>query len=340
MNVPAASVASYRVGVRQRSGTVIFNSVGCAAPPGKTFLTFLPTIPSGGGDAVYEIVAGLDADGSGILSNSQVTCVFEKTPRTNRDGTAYIRTDTTFAFLDKIIVVPPFSYSPALTATQGYGNGVFAIAFPTAANLISAFASGATTLPGASPTVKNVMLDASVIPSADGLSHPLGGVWNYSNQCYTHRLVMPSSSGISGKIAASSAVVNSLVARVIRENEASLSVSAPADWDLESLDINDNDVDFVNQDKNSECHFAIGKARCVGTLEIRYRKESGVSSIISLISHGRFQVSATTLAVPFARIGSTGSHAPTEVARRSTRLRPSSACEFAPPALPSGDRLS
>ena len=66
----------------------------------------------------------------------------------------------------------------------------------------------------------------------------------------------------------------------------------------------------------------------------------GVSSIISLILHGRFQVSATILAVPFARIGSTGSHAPTGVARRSTRLRPSSACEFAPPALPCGDRLS
>ncbi len=210
INVPAANAASIRVGVRQSavsagvpdsSVNTILASVPAVAPPGKTMLSFTALA----GSKNYEVVAGYDANTNGILDKSEAIFRFQKTPKTNRDGRAYsprpgTTGDPTFALLDRFIVVTEADFTAARAAVDGYGGLPFSLTHAPAAALIQAFARGSNTVPGASPTEFGVLLDASVIPSADGLSHPVGGKWNAAKQTNTHRLVLPDGSALSDKV--------------------------------------------------------------------------------------------------------------------------------------------
>ncbi len=272
MEVPAAYASSIRVGVRVRGETAILNSAASVPSPAKTLLSFM----AADGSKLYEVVAGYDANGNGALDSSEVTAVFQKTPKTNEDGSPYsplpgTAGDPTFHYLDGIVVVTQNDYTAARATTEGYGNGFTVSVFaPTAAKLINAFGSGANTITGANPTEFGILLDASVIPSADGLAHPLGAKWNSINQANTHRIVLPSNSPLARQIVASQGVLQ-MYDRVLQTNIATLAATATSTWSVKTLPVDDREIDFAISDKKTELHFALGKCRVIGSLEVSYR---------------------------------------------------------------------
>ena len=271
MNVPAAQAASIRVGVRQTGQTTILNSVASVPPPGKTPLSF--TALSGTNPTkLYEVVAGYDANGNSVLENSEVAVVFEKTPRKDKSGNI---ATVNLHLLDKIIVVTLDDFTAARAATDGYGTGnTINTFFPTAAKLIAGFARGANTITGASPPELGVLLDASTIPSVDGLSHPLGGKWNVAKQTTTHRLVLPTGSDLSEDVVGSTGLRN-MYGRALWNHKAAIAAGATASWGVVKVSFTDKGFDFSISDENDQVHAALGKCNFVGSLEVSCRLKAG-----------------------------------------------------------------
>ena len=165
-------------------------------------------------------------------------------------------------------------FTAARAAVDGYGGFPFSITHTAAANLIQAFARGSNTVPGASPTEFGVLLDASVIPSADGLSHPVGGKWNAAKQTTTHRLVLPDGSALSEKVEASDGL-KTMWGRILWNNRAALAASAPSSWGATTLSVSDNDISFSESDNGEVVHAALGKCKFIGTLQVSLKSKAG-----------------------------------------------------------------
>ena len=271
MNVPAAQAASIRVGVRQTGQTTILNSVASVPPPGMTPLSF--TALSGSTPTkLYEVVAGYDANSNAVLENSEVAVVFEKTPRKDREGNT---ATTNLHLLDKFIVVTLDDFTAARAVTDGYGTGTtINTFFPTAAKMIAGFARGATTITGSSPPESGVLLDASTIPSLEGLSHPLGGKWNAAKQTITHRLVLPTGSDLSEDVVGSTGLRDMYV-RALWNYRATIAAGATTSWGVVKITFIDKDIDFSASDTNDQVHAALGKCNFVGSLEVSCKLKAG-----------------------------------------------------------------
>ena len=272
MNVPAAQAASIRVGVRQKGQTEILNSVSSVAPPGKTPLSFTALA----GSKTYEVVAGNDANSNASLDPSEATIVFQKTPKTNSadlGGGAY--TGASWDLVDKFIVVTHDDFVNARSATDDYGTGAtINTFFPTAAKMVAGFARGASTITGSSSPEFDVLLDASTIPSPDGLSHPLGGKWNTAKQTATHRLVLPTGSDLSEDVVGSTGLRN-MYARALWNHRATIAAGATTSWGVVNISFTDKDIDFSASDTNDQVHAALGKCEFVGSLEVSCKLKAG-----------------------------------------------------------------
>lgn len=159
-------------GVRRVGRETILGSTPCSASPGKTLISFTAIEAH----KTYEVVAGFDTDGDGVLQNSEVSTVFSKTPRRDSSGR---RVTANLADLDKVIIVEQTQYVFSSIFLASGGN------FPTtdyAGDLVEAFGEGKTKITDATTTY-NIPVN-SRNPS---LTHQVGAKWNAVGVDSTHR---------------------------------------------------------------------------------------------------------------------------------------------------------
>lgn len=138
----------------------ILGSTSALQAPGKTLVQFNaePFHASNAGDTsnLYEVVAGYDTNGDGVLAKNEIGAVFSAT-----DGNS----DPPH---DKFRVVTKDFYDRCETTLEGVSNYL-----PTgyAENFLNSFLTGSA-IPGA------VAVDHNLTSSAENLSHPLGAVWS------------------------------------------------------------------------------------------------------------------------------------------------------------------
>jgi Bacterial TSP3 repeat len=270
MNAFAPLASKLLIAVREvvsgtiKGSTVPLLSLGSTPVTYNAAVSFAAT----NGSLLHEVVVGQDLNSNGILETSEVKLVFEKTPKLNVSGGAYSGLDTTFKFLDKIIIVTGSDFVSARTTTDNYGIGTaINTLYPTAAKMVAGFARGATTITGSSPPEPGVLLDASIIPSSAKLSHALGGKWNTANQTTTHRLVLPTGSDLSEDVVGSTGLRN-MYARALWKQRSTIAAGATTSWSNVTISVTDKDIDFAASDKNDQVHAALGKCDFIGTLEV------------------------------------------------------------------------
>jgi hypothetical protein len=255
------------------------------------------------GSLLHEVVVGQDTNGNGTLEVGEVKAIFEKTPRLDVSGGAYSGADTTFKFLDRIIVITESDFSSARDLTQGYSlipdplinlPGTPNLIFPTTKALLKAFSTGANTIPGTT-TDFGILVSANGIgipgSPAQSLSLPLGARWNSSNEASTHRIVYANGSAISEKIK-SSQTLKLLIGRIIYNNKASLAAAATtASPNFTTVTLNgiiDKDVSFGDKDPRSDAHYTLGKCRFEGSLEVSLRAIPGGYEVAQVNCSGSF----------------------------------------------------
>jgi len=216
----------------------------------------------------YEIVAGYDTNGNSKLDDDEAKVVFEKTPRIDKEGN---KSTANLQWLDKIIIVDSDQFVTSKTETIDYSNFPFT---GFAGDLLRAFANGTTSVTGTDGFPPAAEVDASIIPSADGLSHPLGARWASNCRAQTHRLVFTKQSEAAGELAGSAGFLK-VIDEVINDNVANLIAAADGDYTapIQSSPIffNNKSVNFAVTDPYSKAHVAIGKGRFGGELTVHYR---------------------------------------------------------------------
>jgi hypothetical protein len=140
--------------------------------------------------------------------------------------------------------------------------------------MVAGFARGASTITGSSPPEFGVLLDASTIPSPQGLSHPLGGKWNAAKQTTTHRLVLPNGSDLSEDVVDSDGLED-MYERALWNHRATIAAGATASWGVVKITFSDKDIDFSVSDTNRQVHAALGKCEFVGSLEVSCKLKAG-----------------------------------------------------------------
>jgi hypothetical protein len=265
LQCPSSLNSEILVGVRERLTTPILASV--SATNGKTPLTFT----ANEGSKAYEVVAGIDMNANHILDVSEVDMVFQKTPRTNPDGTSYsphpgTTGDPTFQWIDRFIVVTENDYIDARNETEGYNGVILSATHPIAAELIGAFATGATTVSKSTSTDYSISITAGTF----GLSHPVGAIWSATNQAATHRIVYDSTTELANLVVNSNGV-RSMFGRILFNNKAALIAASSPAWGVVTISYTDNNIDFASSDKARQVHAIFGKCESVGGMQVSCR---------------------------------------------------------------------
>lgn len=227
----------------------------------------------------YEIVAGYDANDNSTLDDDEAKVVFEKTPRIDKEGT---KSTVNLQWLDKIIVVDAAQFATSKTETIGYSNLPFT---GFAGDLLRAFANGSTNVTGTDGFPPAAEVDASVIPSADGLSHPLGARWGSNCRAQTHRLIFTKQSEAAGELAGSVGFTK-VIDQVINDNVADLITAAGGNTGTVQSDpifFNNKSVNFAVTDPYSKAHVAIGKGRFGGELTVIYQVISATQIEVEMV---------------------------------------------------------
>ncbi len=267
---PAHAPGMY-VGVRVVGTTQILGSVAFAPVAiSKLDLTFKAQDDT----KLYEIVVGYDKDKDGSLDPAEVKDVFQKTPKIEKNGDPYSGGDTTYAFMDKILIATRNDFLRARHETAEYDFDL-ELTHDTGSDLMGMFSRGDTTVPGVGATVGGQLLDANVIPSPQGLSHPLGATWNVTNQANTFKLVFPFNSTLGSDLH-SSAGIRVLRDRLIMANKPNLLASATStQQESAPIAFTDDRIAFELSDLRSNVHLALGKCDAHGTITFRYRESIG-----------------------------------------------------------------
>ena len=204
MNVDASVASKILVGARKVGTAPILGSVASVASPGKTALSF----DAYDGHHIYEIVAGYDANASGVLETGEVAVVFAKTPKTDSSGAA---ATTGLGNLDKIIIATQSAFDSG--KSESIGNNVWGTDY--AGDLISAFAHGLSAVTEGTTTSPH-----TIVSKQPGLSHPVGAKWNPAFSAVTHRVSFYNGSEASDDFKASNALTQVL--------ESAISTHLPA----------------------------------------------------------------------------------------------------------------
>ena len=289
MNAFAPLASTLLIAVREvDSGTIKGSTVpqlNLASNP----VTYIAPISftAANGSLLHEVVVGKDTNSNGTLETSEVKSIFEKTPRLDVGGGTYSGNDKPFKYLDKFAVVTESDFISARTITDNYGTGsLINTTYPTAAKLISGFASGTTTITGSNPPEFGALLDASIIPSTSKLAHALGGRWNASNQATTHRIVLPTGSDLSEDVVGSTGLRN-MYARVLWKQRSTIAAAATTTWSNVTISVTDKDIDFSQSDTWDQLHVTLGKCDFVGSLEVSCRRNaSGGFDVSALNCYG------------------------------------------------------
>jgi hypothetical protein len=271
-----------RIGIRIVNTPQVLGSATAAAGVGKVPLTFNAL----DGNKLYEVVIGFDADKDFLFDDYEVRDVFHRTPKTDKHGRAYSGTDTTYAYLDKILIVTRDDFKAARQSSEGYGtnDGLRTLA-NQGSQLLTMFSAGGTAIPATTtPTTWGHFVDATVIPSPQGLSHPLGAKWDAMNRAETFKIHFPATSTLSQEVI-DSAGFEALVSRIIKLNKAALVATATAAWQTSAaLPYADDKIAFGNSDNLEDVHLALGKCKAAGTLMVKYRSSPGGKIEVSEIN--------------------------------------------------------
>ncbi len=271
VDVWSTVASSALVAAREVATGTILGSTPAVAKPDYTQLNF----SAADGTKMYEVVSGVDVNADGILQSTEVRLTFQRTPKLDVDGGSYSGSDTTFKLLDKIYVVTQNDFAAARNATESYGGLPYSLGAGTAAKLISAFATGSVTISGATAEFnENVTAIGIGTPAAQGLSLPLGAVWDAANQANTHRFVFDFGSDLSEKIRLSDAI-EPIIKRLISKHRTEIAAAAQTDWSTVTInDVTDENIDFRKSDPLSEMRIAIGKCEFLGTIQVSMRTNS------------------------------------------------------------------
>ena len=272
------------IAARDVVATTILGSTPAAPLPLLTDLTF--TAPDG--TKLYEIIAGVDDNSNGTLEAGEVKTTFQKTPKVKVDGSPY---SDSVAFLDKVRIVTTNDYADARAVTEGYGGLPFSVLLPNASKLISAFATGSTSIPGTDPTIFGNFITANDIgtPAARGLALPLGAKWDSANEASTHVFDFPDGSNLSEQIKESK-TIQLLIRRLISSNKAEIVGFAQTGfWISHTLfDLEDQNVNFEVDGKKNDIAVSIGKCRFQGNLEVEMIPVPGGFSVRYVKLRGAF----------------------------------------------------
>lgn len=275
MNAFAPLASQLLIAVREVTSGTIKGSTVPLLNLASTPVTYNAAVSftAANGSLLHEVVVGQDTNSNGTLETSEVKSIFEKTPRLDVGGGTYSGKDTTFKFLDKIIVVTGPDFVEARSATETYGNLVLGTTlYPNFSKLINGFSVGSNTILGTT-TDYNLSINASPVgpTSISGLSLPLGVRWNNSNQGFLHQIVYPNGSDLSTKILESRAII-AMYGRLITKNKVAIAAAALPTYSTYTIDgVADSEGDFGKGDSKSDVYFALGKCKFTGNLQVSMR---------------------------------------------------------------------
>jgi Bacterial TSP3 repeat len=284
MNPFAPLASKLLVAVREVASGTIKGSTVPLLNPAPTPISFT----AANGSLLHEVVSGQDTNGNGILETAEVKSVFEKTPRLNVNGNPYSGADTTFKFLDKIVVVTGPDFVAARNTTEGYSTlpGVTSF-YPNYGALLNAFANGDSLIAGAA-TEFGIPINSSVgLDSTSGLALPLGVRWNASNEGSLHRIVYANGSDLSNKIRDSSAI-RCMYGRLIWRYQAGIFAAATPTFSTVTInEVEDDEVDFSSI-LPSDAFLVFGKCKFSGTLQVSMRSFPGGFEVAQVNCIGSF----------------------------------------------------
>jgi hypothetical protein len=276
MNVAAPAASKSLVGARRVGFTPILGSVASVPPPGKTVLNF----DAYDGHHIYEVVAGYDADSSGVLETAEVAVVFAKTPKTDSSGASVT---TGLGNLDKIIIGTQSAFHSGKSGA--ISNNLWGTDY--AGDLISAFAHGSSSVAGGTTTTPH-----TIISKQPGLSHPVGAKWNPTLSADTHRISFDNGSEASDDFKASYALTQVLESAIgthltaIRAaSGSSWTYSGPYTFSV-SRDLVVTEPEWVGV---NELGYAFGKVNITGTMHVSSRWVAGGKIEVGSVVHsGQF----------------------------------------------------
>lgn len=259
VTVPVANPGIY-VGARKTGTTSVLGSASCSTS--TVDLSFNVPVKS---HDLYEVVAGYDSNSNSTLDNSEVQVVFEKTPRKDKEGYA---STANLHLIDKLIIVDEAQFSDARNTVIGYhGPGT-----EYAGDLVEAFARGSSTIPNATTSFQ-----IPIASDQPGLSHPVGGRWNSSNQDTTYLFTFGDGSPASDDFEASEAL-KQIVHKVIGANKAALisAYTGSPEWPISAAFAFNEEPDLLITEDDpigiNELGNAFGKVPISGHIRISYKK--------------------------------------------------------------------
>ncbi|MGD9748782.1 MAG: hypothetical protein AB7V57_20745, partial [Verrucomicrobiales bacterium] len=220
---------------------------------------------------IYEIVAGYDTNSNSKLDDSEVVTTFKKTPLKDASGGTVTDPQN---LLDRVIIVDQGQFSSSKSTIIGYN----APGSEYAGDLIDGFAKGKKTIPNSTMTPS-----ITISSTQPGLSHPVGGKWNASNQDTTYRFTFADGSPASNDTEGSNAL-KAIVQKIIGDNKAAMisAYTGTPEWPVSPYYDFSEDKDFVKTDPDdfglNELGYAFGKVTIKGKLRVSYKK-TGAATI-------------------------------------------------------------
>gem|GEM_PF-3140820 len=269
MKTPKPFASKIFTGIRKVGTSTISADAASKVAPAKSKLNL--TVVTGEAPALtgfYEVVAGFDTNDNGKLDNSEVTKVFQKTPKTDANGTTV---STGLANLDKIVIGTKGDFDDGKSATVM--NNVWTTDY--AGDLASAFAHGSKSVPEATTTYSH-----AVSSTQPGLSHPVGARWNSSNTCPTYMFSFYDGSEASDD-AKNSYALAGIINEVIGDNLAAIkaATSLGGAWGNSGTYNISKSRDLLRTDSEwigfNEFGYAFGKVTFVGTMSVKSRWVAG-----------------------------------------------------------------
>jgi hypothetical protein len=262
MNVAASVASKILVGARKVGSAPILGSVASVAPPGKTPLSF----DAYDGHHIYEIVAGYDANSSGVLETGEVAVVFSKTPKTDSAGGVV---SAGLGNLDKIIIATQSAFD--FGKSGAIGNNVWGTDYAGA--LISAFAHGSSSVAEGTTTSPH-----TIISKQPGLSHPVGAKWSPTLSADTHRVSFYNGSEAANDVNASYALpqvlesaIGTHLTAIRAASGSSWTYSGPYNFSV-SRDLVVTEPEWIGL---NELGYAFGKVTFIGTMHVSSRWVAG-----------------------------------------------------------------
>jgi hypothetical protein len=221
-------------------------------------------------EETYEVVSGYDKNQNSAFDEDEVVQVFKKTPGTS-------------SLVDKIRIVDHQEFDDSIGTLGNFWN------YPGyAGDLLQFFGTGERTgvlSEGGDDgvtIVEGITINSqnAGISHPQGLTHPVGAIWDNNNQATTHRFVFPPNSSAAREVLASTAMQMAVTEFINRnKNDLIQGVQAGELRTTSPIGMGTREINFRDTDQLSRpsLAFAFGKITLtLGNFQVRYSvKNSG-----------------------------------------------------------------